>query len=93
MQRYAIAMSCLRAVNSQVTIGNIFYLFEGLLAPTYLKQILVIYEEITLFRIVYLIGSSELIVEENFTYGSYLYVCRKGIHKIGIIEEKSIWKY
>lgn len=83
---YAVAKTYLCVVNCDVTVGNIFYLLEGLVLGTYLECIVLIHEKISFFRHTDFGNVRELVHKECFSQTGFIDHRLQGIHKVGVVK-------
>ena len=67
-----MAMTDLGVIYREITIGDIRNLVESLLAISYLKQIAIIHQEITLLRILDIICYVQLTIKEGFALVAFI---------------------
>ena len=68
----AMAMTDLGVIHREITIGDIRNLVESLLATSYLKQIAIIHQEITLLRILDIMCYVQLTIKEGFALVAFI---------------------
>ena len=65
-------MSDFNTVNGQETAGDISYLFKCFALAPHLEQVLVVDEEVPLFRVARLVFHDKLTVEERFAFVAFV---------------------
>ena len=68
-----MAMTDLGVIHREITIGDIRNLVESLLATSYLKQIAIIHQEITLLRILDIMCYVQLTIKEGFALVAFIH--------------------